>query len=80
MKASDTGAGSSVPTLPDDDRSGETWHLDEVSIRIRGVLHYLWRAVDQQASCWIFRCRTVATGRSQALLQRPSSVATETVS
>ena len=22
-------------------------HLDEVFIRIRGVLHYLWRAVDQ---------------------------------
>jgi hypothetical protein len=26
---------------------GDTWHLDEVSIRIRGVLDYLWRAVDQ---------------------------------
>jgi putative transposase len=26
---------------------GETWHLDEVFIRIRGVLQYLWRAVDQ---------------------------------
>ena len=26
---------------------GDTWHLDEVFIRIRGVLHYLWRAVDQ---------------------------------
>ena len=30
------------------DRSLEdTWHLDEVFIRIRGVLHYLSRAVDQ---------------------------------
>src|SRR3954470_14274899 len=28
-------------------RPGETWHLDEVFIRIRGVLHYLWRVVDQ---------------------------------
>jgi putative transposase len=28
-------------------RPGDTWHLDEVFIRIRGVLHYLWRAVDQ---------------------------------
>jgi putative transposase len=28
-------------------RSGDTWNLDEVFIRIRGVLHYLWRAVDQ---------------------------------
>jgi putative transposase len=28
-------------------RPGDTWHLDEVYIRINGVLHYLWRAVDQ---------------------------------
>ena len=28
-------------------RPGDTWPLDEVFIRIRGVLHYLWRAVDQ---------------------------------
>ncbi len=26
----------------------DTWHPDEVFIRIRGVLHYLWRAVDQR--------------------------------
>jgi putative transposase len=26
---------------------GDAWHLDEVFIRVRGVLHYLWRAVDQ---------------------------------
>jgi putative transposase len=28
-------------------RPGDKWHLDEVFIRIRGELHYLWRAVDQ---------------------------------
>src|ERR1700690_24480 len=28
-------------------RPGDKWHLDEVFIRIKGVLHYLWRAVDQ---------------------------------
>src|SRR3712207_4733977 len=28
-------------------RPGDKWHLDEVFIRIRGKLHYLWRAVDQ---------------------------------
>jgi len=28
-------------------RPGDTWHLDEVFIRTRGVQHYLWRAVDQ---------------------------------
>jgi len=28
-------------------RAGDTWHLDEVFIRIKGKQHYLWRAVDQ---------------------------------
>jgi putative transposase len=28
-------------------RPGDKWYLDEVFIRIRGVQHYLWRAVDQ---------------------------------
>jgi putative transposase len=28
-------------------RPGDTWHLDEVFIRLNGVRHYLWRAVDQ---------------------------------
>ncbi len=26
---------------------GDTWYLDEVFVKIRGKLHYLWRAVDQ---------------------------------
>lgn len=26
---------------------GDTWHLDELFIRIRGARYYLWRAVDQ---------------------------------
>ena len=29
-------------------RPGGTCYLDEVFIHIRGVLHYLWRAVDQR--------------------------------
>ena len=28
-------------------KPGDTWHLDEVFLRINGVLHDLWRAVDQ---------------------------------
>jgi putative transposase len=28
-------------------RIGSKWHLDEVFIKINGVQHYLWRAVDQ---------------------------------
>lgn len=29
-------------------QSRDTWHLDEVYLRINGVVHYLWRAVDQR--------------------------------
>jgi putative transposase len=29
-------------------RPGDKWHMDKVFIRIRGKLHYLWRAVDQE--------------------------------
>ena len=29
-------------------KPGDTWHLDEVFLRINGVLHYLWRAVDHE--------------------------------
>jgi putative transposase len=28
-------------------RLGDTWHLDEVFLKINGRIHYLWRAVDQ---------------------------------
>ena len=28
-------------------RIGDKWHLDEVVLKIAGVKHWLWRAVDQ---------------------------------
>ena len=28
-------------------KPGDTWHVDEVYLKINGVLHYLWRVVDQ---------------------------------
>src|SRR5262247_1238888 len=31
-------------------RPGDTWHLDEVFLTIRGTRHYLWRAVDQDGN------------------------------
>jgi putative transposase len=31
-------------------RPGDTWHLDEVYLTIRGERHYLWRAVDQDGN------------------------------
>ena len=29
-------------------RPSDRWHLDEVFVRIRGKIHYLWRAVDDE--------------------------------
>ena len=29
-------------------RTGDKWHIDEVFLKINGVRHYLWRAVDQK--------------------------------
>jgi putative transposase len=29
-------------------RTGDKWHLDEVFLKLNGVQHYLWRAVDQK--------------------------------
>ncbi len=29
-------------------KPGDTWHLDEMFLRINNELHYLWRAVDQR--------------------------------
>ena len=29
---------------------GDKWHLDEVFLKINGVQHYLWRAVDQHGA------------------------------
>ena len=31
-------------------KPGDKWHLDEVFIRIRSKIHYLWRAVDQEGN------------------------------
>ncbi|GAA1329841.1 hypothetical protein GCM10009647_068620 [Streptomyces sanglieri] len=30
--------------------AGDKWHLDEVFLKINGVRHYLWRAVDQDGT------------------------------
>jgi putative transposase len=31
-------------------RAGDKWHLDEVAVKIAGVQHWLWRAVDQDGT------------------------------
>uniref|UniRef100_UPI001A9C29AA DDE-type integrase/transposase/recombinase n=1 Tax=Siccirubricoccus phaeus TaxID=2595053 RepID=UPI001A9C29AA len=48
-------------------RPGDTWHLDEVFLRIAGRLHYLWRAVDHHGV--VLDTRIAGMQRGQALLQ-----------
>ena len=31
-------------------KTGDTWHMDEVYLKINGKTHYLWRAVDQDGN------------------------------
>ena len=31
-------------------RRGSRWHLDEVCVKIKGVQHWLWRAVDEHGA------------------------------
>ena len=31
-------------------RGGDTWHMDDVVLTIRGKKHYFWRAVDQDGN------------------------------
>jgi putative transposase len=50
-------------------RPGDKWHLDEVFLRIRGKLHYLWRAVDQHGTV---PCST-SWSRADATPRRPSA-------
>ena len=51
MKPSGNGVGSSAlyatQLRESRPRIGSKWHLDEVFLKLNGVQHYLWRAVDQ---------------------------------
>jgi len=42
-----SGKGTAVKSGRTGGQLGDTWYLDEVFIKINSVLHYLWRAVDQ---------------------------------
>ena len=72
-------------------RPGDKWHLDEVFLKINGVTHYIWRAVDQKGCCRRYSCSTEAgpvcrdpflsqllrvTGRHRASLLLTSCAAT----
>jgi len=49
-------------------KPGDTWHCDEVFLRINGQQHYLWRAVDQRGVVLDIQER-----RTQALRSASSS-------
>ncbi len=47
-------------------RPSDTWHLDEVFLRINGKRHYLWRAVDQHGvvlDILVQNCRNAAAAK-----------------
>jgi putative transposase len=52
-------------------RPGDNWHLDELALKINGTRPYLWRAVDQGASCSTSSSRSDGTRRRR----RPSFAA-----
>ena len=54
-------------------RVGDKWHLDEVVLKIAGVKHWLWRAVDQAAGCTAGRITRKSSW--QGLVAKPSSIA-----
>src|SRR3712207_3525340 len=48
-------------------RVGDKWHLDEVAIKIAGVQHWLWRAVDQAGRCWMCWSKGGATSARRSV-------------
>src|SRR5260370_27029240 len=48
-------------------KTGDTWHMDEVYLKINGKTHYLWRAVDQYGNVLDMR---VAEPTQQACCQK----------
>jgi putative transposase len=56
-------------------RLGDTWHLDEVFIKIGGKTHYLWRAVDQDGSVQLAQWAAVwCSSVTRGCCRHPESV------
>ncbi len=49
-------------------RLGDTWHLDELFLKINGELQYLWRAVDQDGDGIDILFRAVRNTYSRTLI------------
>jgi putative transposase len=56
-------------------RAGDKWHLDEVAIKIAGVTHWLWRAVDQAGMLLdvLVQCRRDKRAAERLLRRYPAS-------
>src|SRR5499426_2523555 len=54
-------------------RPGDKWHMDEVFLTIKGERHYLWRAVDQDGTCWISWSNAGGTSRPRKSSSASSS-------
>ena len=51
-------------------RPGDTWHLDELFIRIRGERYYLWLAVDQDGQALLSQVVEGVALHTQSLSHR----------
>ena len=59
-------------------RPGDKWHLDEVVLKIAGVKHWLWRAVDQTGIVLdVLVQRRRDTPAAQRMLPRDAAPAAE---
>src|SRR5712672_3963395 len=59
-------------------RAGDKWHLDEVVLKIAGVKHWLWRAVDQTGIVLdVLAQRRRDTPAAQRMLPRDAAPAAE---
>jgi putative transposase len=47
-------------------RAGDKWHLNEVAVKIAGVKHWLWHAVDQDGFVLDILVQSRREGRRQA--------------
>src|SRR5437899_11657343 len=59
-------------------RLGDKWHLDEIALKIAGVKHWLWRAVDQTGIVLdVLVQRRRDTPAAQRMLPRDAAPAAE---
>jgi hypothetical protein len=58
------------------------WHLDEVYVKIKGEMHYLWRAVDQEGEVlesYVTKTRDKAAALSRVVEGPPGTGKSQTI-